>query len=355
MSGGVDSSTAAALLKGEGHDVIGIGLRFPTLGASCDTARSCCGARGMDDARKISWQIGIRFYALNYERIFEECVVDYFCRSYMAGQTPNPCVECNRVVKFGHLLKMADALDADFLATGHYAQCGHDRETGRYWLRKGADAERDQSYFLHALSQQQLSRAMFPLGDVTKDKVRQQAKALGLHVSEKPGSQDICFVPGGDYRELLAHRCPESLAPGPIVNRRGEVLGHHRGIGAYTVGQRRGLRIAARQPLYVLAVDGPTRTVVVGAKEELRRDSLTVRDANWVSRAAPEKPIEVKVKIRYRQPELAASVESLPRGRAIVRFHRAPTGVAAGQSAVFYEGDLVVGGGIIEPMPFGGT
>ena len=226
MSGGVDSSTAAALLKREGHDVIGVGLKFPSAdGCTSGASRSCCGIAGMDDAQRVADHIGIPFYMLDYGRVFEEEVIAGFCKSYLSGRTPNPCVECNRTVKFGRLLKFAETLGADFLATGHYAQTRRAPCVNRTLLRKAADASRDQTYFLHSLSQKQLGKALFPLGGMTKDQVRSIAASFGLHVSAKPGSQNICFIPGRDYRRVLADRFAEVIRPGPIMSMGGNGVG----------------------------------------------------------------------------------------------------------------------------------
>jgi tRNA-specific 2-thiouridylase len=348
MSGGVDSSTAAALLAQEGHDVIGIGLKLPEPLVGGESDRSCCGIANMDDARRVSDEIGIPFYLLNYEEIFEKSVIDYFCESYLDGRTPNPCVECNRVVKFGHLLKAADNLEADCIATGHYARICQDPKTDRYLLKKGVDPEKDQSYFLYPLSQEQLSRILFPLGEMTKSETRQLAKSLGIKTSGKPASQDICFLGTGDYRELLAERFPSSLNPGPIVNSKGEVLGRHNGVAYYTVGQRRGLGFGVGVPLYVLRVDPAANEVVVGLREELKKHHIAVRSVNWISSDEPDDPLELSVKIRYRQMEIPSLVMPKQGRRAEISFHTPPVGVAPGQSAVFYKEDLVVGGGIIE-------
>lgn len=348
MSGGVDSSTAAAILAQQGHDVIGIGLKFPEPLVGRESARSCCGIDGMDDARRVAAEIDIPFYLLNYEDIFEKSVIDYFCRSYLNGKTPNPCVECNRVVKFGYLLRLADTLEADYIATGHYARICRDSHTGRYLLKKGVDPEKDQSYFLYPLSQQQLSRILFPLGEKTKEEVRELAKTLGLKIFDKPASQDICFLGTGDYRELLVKRFPSSLQPGAIVNTKGEVLGKHRGVAYYTVGQRRGLGFAAGVPLYVLRVNHDTKEVIVGTREQLKKYRISVGNVNWIASEEPHGSLKLSVKIRYRQPEIPARVTPEKGCLADVKFSSPPMGVAPGQSAVFYKEDLVFGGGIIE-------
>ncbi len=302
----------------------------------------------MEDARAVANQLGIRFAALDYQEVFSREIIEYFFRSYAEGRTPNPCAECNRVIKFGRLMEFAKAMGADFLATGHYARALRDPQSGRHLLLKGADREKDQSYFLYALSQEQLARALFPLGAMTKEETRRLARSFGLPVSEKPGSQDICFLGEGDYRSLLAERYPEALQPGPIVDARGRVLGTHKGVAGFTIGQRKSLGIAAGQPLYVLALRPATRTVVVGTKEELLQEKFTVAGINWIAFDAPPEGFEAEVKVRYRQPEQPAAIRRLEPGRAEVRWQTPQPAAAPGQSAVFYKGEVVLGGGIIE-------
>ena len=348
MSGGVDSSTAAALLKERGDEVIGVGLKLAGGDASEEGERGCCGFGAMEDARRVALHLDIPFHLLNYERVFRQCVIDPFCRSYLAGRTPNPCVVCNERVKFGHLMGLADAVEADHIATGHYARVCRDDFTGRFLLKKGVDPDKDQSYFLHSLSQQQLARALFPLGGHLKDDTRELARSFGLPVCDKPASQDICFVGEGDYRRFLAEQCPGCFEPGPIVSTDGEVLGEHRGVAGYTVGQRKGLGVAAGRALFVVRIDPAARTVVVGRREELDRKSVPVSQVNWIAFDTPPQRVRAKVKTRYRQPGAAATV--LPRGdgAAEIVFDAPVTAVAPGQSAVFYDGDLVIGGGTIE-------
>lgn len=351
MSGGVDSSTAAAMLAAEGHEVIGVGLVFPDLCKNKMQHRAGHGSRrttAMDDARRAASRIGIPFHALDCGELFERSVVDYFCRSYLDGITPNPCVECNRVVKFGSLLKKAVELGADHVATGHYARVSRDPRTGRYLLGKGADTDKDQSYFLYSLSQEQLSRALFPLGEMTKKETRALARSLGLEFHDKPASQDICFLGKQNYREFLAERFPGLVREGPIVNARGKTLGRHRGIAFYTIGQRKGLGIADIEPLYVLAIDGRTCTIVVGARQELLRKNIAVERVNWIPFEKPSASLDLGVKIRYRQPEARAVVTTSGDDRAQVAFRMPQAAVVPGQSAVFYDGHVVVGGGIIE-------
>lgn len=344
MSGGVDSSTAAALLKEAGHEVIGVTLRFPVLRAA--GGGGCCGIAGIEDARGVADRLGIPFYVLDYEAVFRRAVIDYFVDAYASGLTPNPCVECNRRVKFGELLTYARSIGAEAVATGHYARVAE--RGGRHVLLRGLDAARDQSYFLYSLSQEQLSRAVFPLGERTKEETRALAREMKLPVAEKPGSQDVCFLDSGDYRPLLAERRPEALRPGETVDMDGRVMGHHSGVANYTIGQRRGLGVAAGQRLYVVGIDPATARVVLGPPEALERESLRVRDVNWIAHDGPPVEIEATVKIRYRQPDVPATVVSLGDGRAELRFRERQATAAPGQSAVFYRGEAVVGGGVIE-------
>lgn len=347
MSGGVDSSTAAAMLASEGHEVIGVGLRLFDL---CEerAGHGACRSTAIDDASRAASKIGIPFHALDCRDLFQRSVVDYFCRSYLDGTTPNPCVECNRVVKFGSLLKKAVDLGADHVATGHYARVSRDPNTGRYMLWKGADRDKDQSYFLYSLSQEQLSRALFPLGEMTKKETRALARSLGLEFHDKPASQDICFLGKQNYREFLAKRFPGLVREGPIVDTLGKTLGRHRGVAFYTIGQRKGLGIADNKPLYVLAIDGRTGAVVVGARQEFLRKDIAIERVNWIPFDKPSASLGLGVKTRYRQPEAPAVVTYSGDDRARITFHEPQAGVAPGQSAVFYDGHVVVGGGIIE-------
>lgn len=348
MSGGVDSSVAASLLKDAGHEVVGIGFKFPSPGEPVAGSRRCCGVAGMKDARAAAAALEIPFYVLDYQEVFEKTVIESFCRSYLEGKTPNPCIECNHLIKFGRLLEFADGLGARSIATGHYARIERDPGTGRHLLKRAADLEQDQSYFLYTLSQAQLARAAFPLGRMTKEETRKVARSLDLAISEKPSSQDICFLGDGDYREFLTRRFPEALAPGPIVDTRGKVLGSHAGIANYTAGQRRGLGVAAGVPLYVIETDRTSQTVVVGTREEAVRESMTLAHLNWIAFDEPADLFRSTVRIRHRHVEVPSVVSRKGDGRVEVLFSQPQIGVAPGQSAVFYDGDVVIGGGIIE-------
>ena len=350
LSGGVDSSVAAALLVEQGFDVIGVTLRVWPWREPDEATRkfgSCCSPETVDDARAVARRLGIPYYLLNTEREFERAVIDPFARAYAAGRTPVPCVACNREVKFGSLLARARAWDAVAVATGHYARITRDHETGRLLLWRGRDARKDQSDFLWPLTQAQLGAARFPVGDLTKDAVRDKAREIGLVTADKPESQEICFVPDDDYRGFLRRRVPEAFAAGAIVDGRGTVLGRHQGLANYTIGQRRGLGLAGPRPLYVTALDPARNEVVVGEAEEGAVEQIVAEDVNLIGFAALDGPLAVAAKIRHTHEPAAATLEPLPDGRVRVRFERAQRAPAPGQSVVFYQGDLVVGGGVI--------
>jgi len=347
MSGGVDSSVAAALLLRQGYDVIGVTMRLWTLEDPEAPLhhRRCCSVDDSEDARAVCDTLGIPHYVLNFEREFQATVVDYFCREYMRGRTPNPCLACNEHVKFRPLLAKALALEADYLATGHYSRI--EKNGHGYELWRARDESKDQSYVLYVLGQEELSRVLFPLGDYTKAEVRRIAVELRLPVADKPDSAEICFIPRGDYRQFLAQRFPQR--PGDIVDGSGRVLGRHPGIGGYTVGQRRGLPArGGREPLYVLDLDPTGNTVTVGRDDELLSDRLWAEDVSFVSGEAPAgpRPVGVEAKIRYRS-EPAHALLTVADGRAEVRFQRPQRAVTPGQAVVFYQGPRVLGGGII--------
>jgi tRNA-specific 2-thiouridylase len=346
MSGGVDSSVAAALLREQGYEVIGIGLRLPGMSRGDGRTRTCCGIAGMEDARRVAQLLDIPFYVLNYEDVFDRLVIEPFCRAYAGGRTPNPCIDCNVHIKFGVLLRTALAWGADYLATGHYARVVEALGVGPS-LWRARDRDQDQSYFLYALGQEQLCRALFPLGDRSKGEVREIARRLGLPVAEKPASQDICFLPDRDYRALIIERCPQCVQPGEIVDTAGRVLGRHAGAPAYTVGQRRGLGIAAGVPLYVLRVDPTHNRVIVGRREQTFCRQMWVEKLHWMAEMGPSH-VHCLVKTRHRGVETPAEV--LPdwsRRTAHIRFLRPHPISAPGQAAVFYDGEMILGGGVI--------
>jgi tRNA-specific 2-thiouridylase len=353
MSGGVDSSVAAALLVEQGEEVVGVTLRvWPWREAPAAPERfgSCCSPQTVDDARQVARRLGIPYYLLNTEREFDRTVIQNFADEYRAGRTPVPCVVCNQALKFGSLLARARAWEAVAVATGHYARVERDGATGRWLLYRGRDERKDQSDFLWPLTQAQLARARFPVGGLLKEEVRARARALGLPVADKPESMEVCFIPDDDYRGFLRGRIPEAFRPGPILDRRGRALGEHRGLAAYTVGQRRGLGVTAKRPLYVLALDPERNAVVVGEAEELDSGRLVAGAVNFIPFDWPRGEVRVRARIRHGHPGAAAVVRaagSPDERRVEVLFDAPQRAVTPGQSVVFYQDDLVVGGGII--------
>ena len=341
LSGGVDSSTAALLLQEAGYEVIGLTMRLWSEEEAILERRHTCPSN-IRDAELVCQTLDISFHVIDLENEFKKYVIDYFCTEYAQGRTPNPCIACNRHIKFGFLLDHALSLDADYLATGHYARIEYHNDT--YHLLKGLDPDKDQSYMLYTLGQDKLSRVLFPLGDYTKSQVRELARQKGLATAGKPGSQDICFI-ASDYGAFLSRYFTPS--PGEIVNRRGEVLGSHRGTAFYTVGQRRGLGLATAEPLYVTGIEPDKNRLIVGSRQELCTTGLTAREVSWISGKAPSKPMMVAVKIRYRSPAVAADIRP-GADSAEVSFHEPQPAVTPGQAVVFYQDSEVLGGGTIE-------
>jgi len=350
MSGGVDSSVAAALLVEQGCDVVGITMRvWPRQEAEEPTKRfgSCCGTEAVEDARQVARALGIPHYLLSMDEEFNQKVINRFVEAYGNGRTPIPCVSCNSNLKFGSLLGRARAWDAAAVATGHYARVERDRATGRQLLLRPRDLRKDQTDFLWPLTQAQLGAARFPIGELTKDEVRAQARRLGLVTADKPESQDICFVPDDDYRGFLRRRAPEVFRPGAVVDRLGNTLGVHAGIAGFTVGQKRGLGLATGRPLYVIDLDPEHDTVRVGEAADLERDRLVATAVNFIACAPPASPLRVTAKIRHSHQPAPATVQALDGNRAEVVFDAPQRAVSPGQSVVFYDGDVVVGGGVI--------
>jgi tRNA-specific 2-thiouridylase len=349
MSGGVDSSVAAALLREAGHEVVGVTLRTAPWQEPTDAAGrfgSCCSSGTAAAARQVARRLDIPYYLLNHEREFADRVIADFTREYGAGRTPSPCVVCNREVKFGTLLRRALAWNGEAVATGHYARVAPDPRTGRVLLLTARDPAKDQSYFLWPLDQTQLARARFPVGGLSKPEVRARARALGLATAATPESQELCFV-SGDYREFLRARAPEVFRPGPIVDEAGRTVGEHAGLGAYTVGQRRGLGRLGPAATFVIELDPVRNAVVVGPREALRAMRLVAEQVNLIACETLEAPVEVEVRVRHRAPRVAARVAPVAAGQLEVRLHTPQYAITPGQSVVFYRGDVVVGGGVI--------
>ncbi|MGQ9693941.1 MAG: tRNA 2-thiouridine(34) synthase MnmA [Thermodesulfobacteriota bacterium] len=350
MSGGVDSSLTAALLKEEGYEVVGLTMLVWEYKPEAEgISGRCCAPEDVKDARRVADQIDIAHYVINLRQAFEKEIVGYFLKEYLCGQTPNPCIRCNEKIKFGLLLRQAEGLGACALATGHYARIIWQADRGRYTLWRGRDRQKDQSYFLFSLQQEQLQKILFPLGDRSKEEVRQLAQRWGLGVATKKESQEICFIPHDDYRRFLEEKLGRNIfSPGEIVDLQGKVLGTHHGLYSYTIGQRRGLRVAGPHPYYVLRLDREKNRVIVGAEEELKARGLIVKEVSWISFPEPPPELEASVQIRYRHPGAKAILQPLADGRVRVDFRIPQRAVTPGQAAVFYRGEEVLGGGWIE-------
>jgi tRNA-specific 2-thiouridylase len=346
MSGGVDSSVAAALLTQEGHDVIGLSMQLYDHREGTTRFGSCCTIDDLHDARRVAARLRIPHYIMNFERQFDEQVVSDFVREYAAGRTPIPCVHCNGDLKFATLAARAEALGATTIATGHYARVARAAD-GTYLLQRGADANKDQSYFLFTLTQAQLAHAQFPVGHLDKAAVREHARDLGLPVADKPDSHEICFVADGDHAAFIGRHGPTPAA-GEVRDVSGRVVGRHDGVHRFTVGQRKGLGLSSPIPLYVVRIDASTNRLTVGPREALQRDVLTASRVNWISGKTPAAGTRVTAQIRYRHREAPASIAPLDDACVRVAFDEPQTAVAPGQAVVFYDGDRVVGGGWID-------
>ena len=349
MSGGVDSSLAAALLKKEGYQVIGSTFRmWPKEECGSSFGRACCNLEAVTRARAVAADLGIPYYVVDFSEEFKRSVIDYFCEEYLRGRTPNPCVVCNEKIKFGKLLEKARSLGASSVATGHYANSSYDKKSGRYLLKEGKDKTKDQSYFLFGLSQDQLKRAVFPLGNLTKTKVRALAKMMKLKTFDTVSSQDICFVQDMDYADYIKNKTGIEIRPGDIVDRLGKVLGRHKGIPFYTIGQRRGLGIAHKEPLYVTGIDIGSNRVIVGEKEDVMKKGLVAERMNWIAVEDIGKPIRVMAKIRYNSKKAKATMTRIGKDSVKVDFDEPQAAPTPGQAVVFYDKDIVIGGGWIK-------
>jgi tRNA-specific 2-thiouridylase len=351
MSGGVDSSVAAALLKAQGYDVVGLMMRLwgePDQPGS--VYNRCCSPDSVAQARRVAEILDIPFYVLDAQAPFKTHVVDFFVDSYVAGVTPNPCLECNRHIRWEFLLQRALALEAGYLATGHYAQVGLAADAPRptYQLRKGRDGHKDQSYVLSVMGQAQLAHAMFPVGGYTKPEIRQLARDFQLPVAERAESQDLCFLADNDYRRFLRDHAGAAIRPGPIVRADGAVVGQHTGLPNYTVGQRKGIGVTGPEPLYVIGTRPETNALVVGLAAELGTDRLSAARVNWIAGEAPDGTVRAEVKIRYKAAPAWATITPRPAGRAEVVFDQPLRDITPGQAAVFYDGEVCLGGGLIE-------
>ena len=346
MSGGVDSSVAAYLMREAGFDCVGVQMKlFENEDAGLSRESACCSLESAEDARRVAFGLDMPFYVWNFSDEFRCEVIDRFAAAYAAGRTPNPCIDCNRYLKFGALLRRARALGFDALATGHYARV--EKSGGQYLLKKAADETKDQSYVLYMLSQAELSLLRLPLGELRKSETRQIAARQGFAVARKPDSQDLCFSPDGDYAAAAERALGRAFAPGDFVDAEGRVLGRHAGIGRYTLGQRRGLGISNEAPLYVCGIEPAENRVVLGGPEALLSRTLEANDFNWIAGRAPDGPLRARAKVRYRQPEQPATVTPMGPDSVRVVFDEAQRAITPGQIVVLYDGDIVLGGGTI--------
>ena len=352
MSGGVDSSVAAALLAAEGHEVVGLTMNLwpDWLPEPDDAFKACCGVSAIADARAVARSLGIRHYVLNMREEFEQAVIGYFVDEYARGRTPNPCIACNQSIKFSLLLDKMTALGLDGIATGHYARVADDPGAGRRLLLRGRDPAKDQSYVLFSLTQDQLHHTLFPLGDLRKEEVRKKALQQGLRVHDKPESQEVCFIQESSYHSFLSERLKESIEHGPILDKDGKVLGKHKGIPFYTIGQRRGLCLAKGKPLYVIGIDRGKNAIIVGGENEVYSDTFKVDSVHWIIPHPMISSMNAQVKIRYNHPASEAILSPKREDEMEVRFKSPQKAIAPGQAAVFYDGETVMGGGWIKEV-----
>ncbi len=353
MSGGVDSSVTAALLLEEGYDVIGVTMQIWQKDQEDEQSGGCCSLSAVNDARRVADRLGIPYYVMNFRDLFAEKVIDYFTAEYLQGRTPNPCIACNRYIKFEAFFEKALALEADYIATGHYVINTFDQERNRHVLYRAVDKAKDQSYVLYTMTQEQLARTLFPLGRYTKPEIRKKAAALGLLVADKPDSQEICFVPDNNYRRFLQERvAANEIKPGNFLNTKGEVIGQHQGLPFYTVGQRKGLGLALGYPAYVVALDPRRNAVIIGRDDEVFQRGLLAADNNFIAIPALTEPMEVKAKIRYAANPAPALITPEADGRVRVMFREKQRAITPGQAVVYYQGELVIGGGVIDEVLF---
>ena len=348
MSGGVDSSVAAKLIKDRGFDCIGCTMKlYHNEDAGIPRSHTCCSLDDVQDAESVAYKLGIPYYVFNFSYDFKRKVIDKFVDSYMRGITPNPCIDCNRYMKFEKLFQRAQLLNCDYVVTGHYARIEKDRETGLFLLKKALDETNDQSYVLYNMNQEQLSHALFPLGGLRKSETRRIAEESGFVNAGKPDSQDICFVPDGDYASVIELHAGQTPASGDFIDKCGNVLGRHKGIIHYTIGQRKGLGLAFGEPMYVCRISAEDNTITLGKEKDLYSRVLTAGDFNWISGESPDGEIRCKVKTRYRHPEQWASVTALDGETVRIVFDEPQRALTPGQAAVLYDGEIVLGGGTI--------
>ena len=349
MSGGVDSSVAAYLLKEQGYDVIGVTMQIWQEDKEYEEREGgCCSLSAVDDARRVADKIGIPFYVLNFRDSFKKNVIDYFIDEYMEGKTPNPCIACNKYLKFDELLKKAQGIGADYIATGHYAKI--EEHNGRYILVKSDDDKKDQTYALYNMTQEQLAHTLMPCGEYTKDRIREIAKEIGLDVHNKKDSEEICFISDNNHGKYISEAMPGKVKQGNFVDKDGNILGKHKGIVYYTIGQRKGLGLAMGRPVFVTDINPLTNEVVVGAEEDIFKTDLICKDINFIAFDNLDKSLELKAKIRYSAKPATSTITPLENGKVRVSFKEKQRAITKGQSVVFYLDDLVVGGGIIESL-----